>query len=60
MPEERVATRNPAAPVKKRQTPSIAGEWPQETGQRHGSDRVFLERRDDARLLFEVGEFSMD
>ena len=29
---------------------SPAGEWPQETGQSHGQDRVSLERRDEARL----------
>jgi hypothetical protein len=28
----------------------MAGEELQETGRRHGSDRVFLERREDARL----------
>jgi hypothetical protein len=28
----------------------MAGEWPQETGQRHEYDRVSLERRDEARL----------
>jgi hypothetical protein len=28
----------------------MAGEWPQETGQRHGQDRVSLERHDEARF----------